>query len=167
MTVRKPTSAGLAKALRSKIGRACFFTHPETGQVISGTYQRGRKVRELTGVTIDKAATGSRTYDFHETVWKVPPHVAITFGTPPRVPKKPDYEGSFATPKAEHDWHQYVSYLERQLDAANVSTGHTYTRTLDKAVQFASREAAQRECCENERPRQIDNSRKRSSTPKE
>lgn len=74
---------GLARALRSRIGRMCHFTHPETGEVVEGIYKRGRKVEKLNGIKgVTKDIGGGRTYDFETTTYTVPHHVKITFGGP-------------------------------------------------------------------------------------
>lgn len=83
---RKAMNAGLAAAMRRKIGRTCWFRHPETGKVIQGVYKRGRKVVELTGITLPKETKdihAPREYNFNETTWTVPRHVHISFGSAP------------------------------------------------------------------------------------
>jgi hypothetical protein len=76
----------LAKALASKIGRWCYFKHPDTGAIVQGTYRRGRKIVVLEGIARPKAETppgASRTYMFSERIYTVPKSIEITFGQPP------------------------------------------------------------------------------------
>lgn len=82
-------TSGLAKALRSRIGRACWFKHP-SGRIIEGSFGRGRVVTELTGMTVDRSAsaTGRTVYNMQETKWTVPGHVRIHFGQAPTKVKK-------------------------------------------------------------------------------
>jgi hypothetical protein len=87
VTATKKTG-GLAAALRSKIGRTCWFTHPETGAVLQGVYKRGRKVAVLTAMTrMKENVDGGRGFNLEETVYTVPRSVKITFGQAPAVAK--------------------------------------------------------------------------------
>ena len=71
----------LARALRSKIGRVCHFTHPDTGEVIEGVYRRGRKVVRVVGMSrITDQAGGGRGFNVDEQTFTVPRHIKITFG---------------------------------------------------------------------------------------
>lgn len=83
--MNRKKKTGLQKALASKIGRHCYFTNPETGKAIEGTYKRGRKVVQLIGIVPPKGNEpgGGRTYVFNEVTWTVPKHIKITFGQPP------------------------------------------------------------------------------------
>lgn len=72
--------------LQSKIGRWCWFKHPDTGRIIEGTYRRGRKVVQITGMTrMSEDRAGNRGFTMDETTWTVPPNVKITMGQPPRL----------------------------------------------------------------------------------
>jgi hypothetical protein len=78
----------LSRALRSKIGRVCWFQHPETGQIIEGTYTRGRKVTQLTGMSrLAETPDGARGFNLNETIWSVPRRVRITMGQAPAAMK--------------------------------------------------------------------------------
>lgn len=94
MAKTKSDTSGLAAALRRRLGRSCWFRHPETGAVIQGILRKGRTVEVLTGLkAISQVGTpgtvGSvRTYDFEQTVYTVPRHVKISFGPAPVVEVK-------------------------------------------------------------------------------
>jgi hypothetical protein len=84
----------LHKALRSKIGRWCWF-RKEDGGIVEGVYTRGRKVKETTGMkrfTLEEIkAAGPNTvsgFNIEETTWKVPGHIKITFGSAPAEVKR-------------------------------------------------------------------------------
>lgn len=81
----------LRRALRSKIGRVCYFTNPENGEVIEGTYGRGRKVKRMVGMRRfteaemkEQEAVGGFMID--EQTFTVPSNVKITFGARPHTP---------------------------------------------------------------------------------
>jgi len=87
----KKTTGALARAANSKIGRICHFTHPDTGEIIEGVYQRGRRVKRTMGgrrlqpeELTDGAVSG---FMFDEQVFTVPSSVKISMGMAP-APKK-------------------------------------------------------------------------------
>lgn len=61
---------------RSKIGRVCHFIHPESGEIIEGTYKRGRRVVVLERFSEDGAK--------YERVYTLPSSVRIVMGPKPR-----------------------------------------------------------------------------------
>jgi hypothetical protein len=81
---KKKLEGPLAKALRSKIGRTCWFRHDD-GRIIQGVYKRGRKVEETTGVKRFEGAEG-RGFNIDSTIWTVPRNIKITFGQAPHTP---------------------------------------------------------------------------------
>lgn len=81
MTKKK---TGLAAALASKIGRLCHFTHPDTGEVIEGTYGRGRTVTRIVGMKREEGTDGSRSYNVDEQIFTVPSFIRISFRPAPR-----------------------------------------------------------------------------------
>lgn len=84
-TKPKTLSESLRAETRRKIGRSCWFTHPDTGEVIRGVYARGRKVTQL--VSIDRPKNTQpgqpREYGFNEKIWTVPRNVRISFNALP------------------------------------------------------------------------------------
>ena len=86
----KKKMSGLEKALNSPIGKWCWFIHPETGEVVEGTYKRGRKVARIVKGVVplrEENKDGSVTYNFSEQTFTVPKRIAITFGNPPAEAK--------------------------------------------------------------------------------
>jgi hypothetical protein len=81
-----PSNSGsLARALRSRrIGRVCWFSHPDDGRIIEGTYRRGRKVVQITAIDRLAELEGhGRGFNIEETVWTIPRGVRIHFGQAP------------------------------------------------------------------------------------
>lgn len=88
----KPASP-LAKAARSRLGRLCWFTHPETGEVVEGFYKQGRKIVRTVGMrrmtteelreTNNGEPAGASGYMVDEQTFTVPHHVRIHLGPAP------------------------------------------------------------------------------------
>ena len=76
--------SGLLKALRSRIGRVCWFKNPDTGEIVEGIYKRGRKVTRTIGARrLTAEDGGGRGFMFDEQTFTVPNDVKISFGQKP------------------------------------------------------------------------------------
>lgn len=86
---RAPKEFNMRRALRSKIGRVCHFTHPETGEIVDGIFQSGRKVVRTIGMRRLKPEelTDGAVSGFHldEQTFTVPVNIKITFGAIPHA----------------------------------------------------------------------------------